>query len=242
MHHVVERQMRGQRDEIMGEELGSGTYGLVENPIESLRTCMEYVWQNADMRQQAMDMLMENEAFTTDVAAALRRGGINLNAAAAAREQLAEIEADRISLLMQLETAKENEKKFREKAIASLSQKRRDEAERLKKEVDQLSRQREELLEQSRALSTENASRLTEFIAGDVYKRQAEKACANVRTMGVALTSCTVPRVGHPSFEIGDDEMEIGMGIHGEPGIRRGKLRPADEIVEDVYKRQSAAS
>ena len=168
MHHVVERQMRGQRDEIMGEELGSGTYGLVENPIESLRTCMEYVWQNADMRQQAMDMLMENEAFTTDVAAALRRGGINLNAAAAAREQLAEIEADRISLLMQLETAKENEKKFREKAIASLSQKRRDEADRLKKEVEQLSRQREQLLEQSRALSTENASRLTDFIAGQM--------------------------------------------------------------------------
>lgn len=168
MHHVVERQMRGQRDEIMGEELGSGTYGLVENPIESLRTCMEYVWQNADMRQQAMDMLMENEAFTTDVAAALRRGGINLNAAAAAREQLAEIEADRLSLLMQLETAKENEKKFREEAIAKLSQKRRDEAERLKKEVDQLSRQRETLLEQSRALSTENASRLTDFIAGQM--------------------------------------------------------------------------
>ena len=132
MHHVVERQMRGQRDEIMGEELGSGTYGLVENPIESLRTCMEYVWQNADMRQQAMDMLMENEAFTTDVAAALRRGGINLNATAAAREQLAEIEADRISLLMQLETARRT-KEIPGKAIASLSQKRRDEAERLKK-------------------------------------------------------------------------------------------------------------
>ena len=62
----------------------------------------------------------------------------------------------------------------------------------------------------------------------------AEKACASVRTMGVALTSCTVPRVGHPSFEIGDDEMEIGMGIHGEPGIRRGKLRPADEIVDEM--------
>ena len=45
---------------------------------------------------------------------------------------------------------------------------------------------------------------------------------------------CTVPRVGHPSFEIGDDEMEIGMGIHGEPGIRRGKLRPADEIVDEM--------
>ena len=58
----------------------------------------------------------------------------------------------------------------------------------------------------------------------DEVKRIAEKAAANVRTMGVALTPCTVPRVGRPGFEIGEDEMEIGMGIHGEPGIRRGKM------------------
>jgi dihydroxyacetone kinase-like protein len=68
----------------------------------------------------------------------------------------------------------------------------------------------------------------------DEVKRIAEKACANVRTMGVALTPCTVPRVGHPGFAIGDDEMEIGMGIHGETGIRRGKLEPADQIVEEM--------
>jgi dihydroxyacetone kinase-like protein len=67
-------------------------------------------------------------------------------------------------------------------------------------------------------------------------KRIAEKACANVRTMGVALYPCTVPRVGHPSFELGEDEMEIGMGIHGESGIRRGKLLPADEIVDEMLK------
>ena len=48
-------------------------------------------------------------------------------------------------------------------------------------------------------------------------KRVADKANNNVRTMGVALSQCTVPRVGKPSFEIEDDEMEIGMGIHGEP-------------------------
>ncbi len=70
----------------------------------------------------------------------------------------------------------------------------------------------------------------------DEVKRIAQKACDNVRTMGVALTSCTVPRVGHPSFEIGDDEMEIGMGIHGEPGIRRGKLLPADQIVDEMLE------
>jgi dihydroxyacetone kinase-like protein len=52
------------------------------------------------------------------------------------------------------------------------------------------------------------------------------------RSMGMALTSCTVPHVGKPTFELGDDEMEIGIGIHGEPGRTRMKLRPADEIVE----------
>ncbi|NLI22749.1 MAG: dihydroxyacetone kinase subunit DhaK [Clostridiales bacterium] len=65
-------------------------------------------------------------------------------------------------------------------------------------------------------------------------KRVADKACANVRTMGVALSSCTVPRVGRPSFEIGGTEMEIGMGIHGEPGVRRGELLPADAIVDEM--------
>lgn len=65
-------------------------------------------------------------------------------------------------------------------------------------------------------------------------KRIAEKAAANVRTMGVALTPCTVPRVGKPGFSIADDEMEIGMGIHGETGIRRGKLEPADKITDEM--------
>jgi phosphoenolpyruvate---glycerone phosphotransferase subunit DhaK len=54
----------------------------------------------------------------------------------------------------------------------------------------------------------------------------------NVRSMGMALTSCTVPAAGKPTFEIGDDEMEIGIGIHGEPGRERRKLASADEITE----------
>jgi len=59
-----------------------------------------------------------------------------------------------------------------------------------------------------------------------------EKVQANVRSMGMALTSCTVPSAGKPTFEIGDDEMEIGIGIHGEPGRERRKLATADEITE----------
>jgi phosphoenolpyruvate---glycerone phosphotransferase subunit DhaK len=50
--------------------------------------------------------------------------------------------------------------------------------------------------------------------------------------MGMALTSCIVPAAGKPTFELGDDEMEIGIGIHGEPGRERVKLGPSAEIVE----------
>jgi len=54
----------------------------------------------------------------------------------------------------------------------------------------------------------------------------------NGRSMGMALTSCITPANGSPSFEIADDEMEIGIGIHGEPGIKREKIKNADEIAE----------
>ena len=70
----------------------------------------------------------------------------------------------------------------------------------------------------------------------DEVKRVADKAKANTRTMGVALTPCIVPEVGHASFSIGEREMEIGMGIHGEPGIRRGELLPADAVVDEMMK------
>lgn len=68
----------------------------------------------------------------------------------------------------------------------------------------------------------------------DEVKRVADKAAANVRTMGVALSPNIVPEVGKPQFELGENEMEIGMGIHGEPGIRRGDLKDADGIVREM--------
>jgi len=56
-------------------------------------------------------------------------------------------------------------------------------------------------------------------------------------SMGVALTSCTVPAAGKPTFQIGIDEMEMGVGIHGEPGIWRAALKPADAIVDEMMER-----
>jgi dihydroxyacetone kinase-like protein len=58
------------------------------------------------------------------------------------------------------------------------------------------------------------------------------KVKANGRSMGMALTSCAVPHVGKPTFDLPEDEMEIGIGFHGEPGSTRIKLKYADEIVE----------
>ena len=65
----------------------------------------------------------------------------------------------------------------------------------------------------------------------------ASEANNNIRTLGVALSPCILPEVGKPTFEIGNDEIEIGMGIHGEPGIKREKLKPANDLVDDLYKR-----
>ena len=67
-------------------------------------------------------------------------------------------------------------------------------------------------------------------------KEVAEKVIANVRTMGVAISPCTVPAAGKPGFEINDDEMEVGIGIHGEPGTHKEKLTTADEITAHLLE------
>jgi dihydroxyacetone kinase-like protein len=65
-------------------------------------------------------------------------------------------------------------------------------------------------------------------------KALGDKVNRATRSMGVALTSCTVPAAGKPTFDIGPTEMEMGVGIHGEPGRRRVALRTADEIAEEM--------
>lgn len=65
-------------------------------------------------------------------------------------------------------------------------------------------------------------------------KRVTVKARDYTRTMGVAIAPGTIPGESAPSFTLPDDEMEIGMGLHGEPGVRRGKVKPVDEIVDEI--------
>lgn len=71
----------------------------------------------------------------------------------------------------------------------------------------------------------------TDLAAVTKAGQRAADAC---RSVGFALSSCTVPQAGKPTFDIGATEMEMGMGIHGEPGIWRGELRPADRIAEEM--------
>ena len=65
-------------------------------------------------------------------------------------------------------------------------------------------------------------------------KALGDRVNAATRSMGIALTSCTVPAAGKPTFALGEDEMEVGVGIHGEPGRRRQKLKPASEIATEM--------
>ncbi|HCM87828.1 MULTISPECIES: dihydroxyacetone kinase subunit DhaK [Enterococcus] len=68
----------------------------------------------------------------------------------------------------------------------------------------------------------------------DAVKAVTERANDNTYSMGVALSSSTLPVTGKAIFEMAEDEMEVGMGIHGEPGIERSKIKPADEVVDEI--------
>ena len=160
MHHVVEQQLFQNNE---GEN--RSIYRMVENPIDSLNRCLDYVWQNADMRSQATEKLSENETFMRDMLQIFRRRGLNTQASAAAQEQLAEIEAERLSLLMQLDSAKQNAKQYREEAIASLSQKLRAESEKLKNEIQSLEKTKKKLTDETQVLSQQNARQTIDFFS-----------------------------------------------------------------------------
>jgi phosphoenolpyruvate---glycerone phosphotransferase subunit DhaK len=77
-------------------------------------------------------------------------------------------------------------------------------------------------------------ARAAEGASLDEVVAVTERAAAGLRTMGVALSPCTIPAAGVPTFELPAGQMEIGMGIHGEPGVRRGPLETADQIAAEL--------
>jgi dihydroxyacetone kinase-like protein len=81
------------------------------------------------------------------------------------------------------------------------------------------------------------SARAEEKVGLDQVTAAAEKANDNMRSMGVALSSCVIPASARPIFEIAESDMEIGMGLHGEPGVQRRPLLPADPLAEDMMGR-----
>lgn len=80
-------------------------------------------------------------------------------------------------------------------------------------------------------------ARAEEGASLDEVVATAEKAVENTRSMGVALSPCIIPAVGKPTFTLSEDEMELGMGIHGEPGLQRGPLQTANEVAAIMTER-----
>lgn len=160
--HVVERTL------VKANVLQDGQSGYVENPVERLLMDMEYVWQDHDLRRRVLSELLENDAFMQDMFTAFRSRGYSTKTIVAAREQMMEIEAERLDLLMQLDAAKENEKKYRENALASLSHKLKGESERLKREVAHLEKTRDALQRAAQNMSTDVAEKTRAYMAQNI--------------------------------------------------------------------------
>lgn len=162
--HVVERSL--VKANVLQD--AQSPYQYVENPVERLLMDLEYVWQSHDLRRRVLSELLENDAFMQDMFAAFRSRGYSTKTIVAAREQMMEIEAERLDLLMQLDAAKENEKKYRENALASLSNKLRSESERLKREVSNLEKTRDALRSAAQALSGEVDAKTRDYMAKNI--------------------------------------------------------------------------
>ncbi len=142
--NVVERQIRAAHQET-GEY--PEDYQPVDNPIENLNAALERAWDAPDTQRQALDSLCGNEVFAQAFLTHLRLRGRETNAVRAAQEQLEDIEAERLGLLMQLDTLKNDEKQARETLRASLPQRKREEIAQLEEQARAMREETERLRE-----------------------------------------------------------------------------------------------
>ena len=166
LHYVVEKQIRSAHHEYVGRE---PEYRHIENPIENLNIALAKVWELPETRQQAIVALTENEAFMQALFKHLTAQGRELRAVEAAQEQLQDIEAERLSLLMQLETAKNDCKRAMEALHADLSHKKREELAQLENQLHAVREEKELLMGAIAALGEQAQSQTLELMThGDL--------------------------------------------------------------------------
>ena len=146
LQHVVERQMRQMQEDGNLSELQVERSYPMENPIENLLSAVDIVWEDKELRTQAIPALLENPGFLDSLLQVLRSKGQDVHAIAAAHAQLADIEAERLSLTMEIEKAKSAKKRYQETALAEAAQKKLENLHQLTREVDVLSQKKEDLL------------------------------------------------------------------------------------------------
>ncbi len=143
LHYVVEKQIRTAHREHAGRE---SEYRHVENPIENLNVALAHAWETPETREQAILSLSANEAFMQAFTRHLNAQGREARAVAAAQEQLQDIEAERLSLLMQLETARNDCKRAMEAMHAELTHKKREELAHLESQLHAAREERDALM------------------------------------------------------------------------------------------------
>ena len=164
LQHVVEQQIRSSREERISAEVQGGAARVMENPVDSLLSAVDAVWQDPDMKEQAITTLLENQGFTDSILQAFYSRGQDVHALAAATAQLEDIEAERLSLLMQLEQAKEAKKRYQEKVLAEISQKRQEEIAKLSREIQSLAKEKEERLAALKGISEQTKEQASELL------------------------------------------------------------------------------
>ena len=161
LHYVVEKQIHAVRY-ANGEK--NGDYQPIENPIENLNIALAKAWEQPETRQQAIHALCANEGFMQLFLRHMQMQGREFKAIRAAQEQLEDIEAERLSLLMQLEIAKNDAKRAMEIMHADLSQKKREELSQLDRQVATYKADKENLTKTITALSEEANQRTLDWL------------------------------------------------------------------------------
>lgn len=122
---VVEKQLRQQRGDKPAASAGNSLYSAIDNPVEAFSDTLDILENNEEMRAAAIRVLMKVPSLCTELVKAMQSGGLVQETEAAALEQLDEIEAERLALLMQLKQVQENERKYRDEVFLSIGQKKR---------------------------------------------------------------------------------------------------------------------
>ncbi|MEA5016026.1 MAG: hypothetical protein VB099_15850 [Candidatus Limiplasma sp.] len=165
LHQVVEQQLKVAGEERSSGELKGVRFSRMENPIENLLLAVEEAWQDRDTRAQAVAALVENQGFVDSLMEALRRKGQDPGVVAAAYAQLEELEAERFQILVQLDLAKTEQRKYKEELLTATSQKKREEIEALRHEVHCLTEKKQDLEETLRELSFQTQDSAQQVLA-----------------------------------------------------------------------------